>query len=241
MLMVFSAGCASTDDAASISRPPDFTGLWVISERTLRGDRDENFERLKPEQYLNGAGLEATASVQPAYDPSAMCLPSMPRHLGGPYPIEIIQNEKRVVLLFEYDNIFRIIYTDGSEHPDPDVDTRFMGHAAGEWSGDVLVVDTTNFNGKAWLSGSGLPVSQQARLTEWYELADEGRTLQVTMRIEDPVYMTRPVWRKYFFNLKNEWSIKEYLCAEGNRDNVFQQKEGLPGSLKESDILGPSD
>lgn len=214
----------------------DLTGLWVVSNRSLRGNRDEDFNLLEPEDYLNASGLEAISTVRPAYDPSAMCLPSIPRHLGGPYPIEIIQNEDRVVQLFEYDNVFRIIYTDGREHPDPIEDQRFMGHAIASWEGETLVVDTQNFNGKAWLAANGLPVSPKAHLTEWYSLIEDGLTLQLIVKYEDEEYFTRPIWQNYYFNLKNEWGIREYFCAEGNRDNVFNQ-QGLPGSLQIDDVI----
>tara|TARA_R110000824_G_scaffold52692_3_gene146043 strand:+ start:21353 stop:22180 length:828 start_codon:yes stop_codon:yes gene_type:complete len=215
----------------------DMTGIWIRSNRSLPGNLDENFERLEPEDFLNEQGLQATAVVRPAFDPSALCLPSIPRHLAGPYPIEIIQNESRVVQLFEYDNVFRIIYTDGREHPDPVEDQRFMGHAIAQWDKGTLIVDTQNFNGKAWLSLDGIPVSENAHLTEWYSLIDNGETLEVNIRYEDPDYLKRPIWRKYFFNLKTDWSIREYLCAEGNRDNIFSQQEGLPGAFQAEDVL----
>ncbi len=215
----------------------DLTGLWVVSNRSVRGYLNQNFERIELEQILNEKGLEITEVVRPALDPSAMCLPSMPRHLGGPYPIEIIQNQDKVVQLFEYDNVFRIIYTDGRDHPDPLDDQRFMGHAVARWEDGILIVDTQNFNGKAWLAANGLPVSPQARLTEWYRLIEDGVTMEVTMKYEDTEYLTQAFWRKYFFNLKDDWDIREYLCAEGNRDNVFLQQEGLPGSLQLNDVL----
>ncbi|MDC1436327.1 hypothetical protein N8303_03625 [Gammaproteobacteria bacterium] len=236
IVMMANPGGYSAFAASESENLSDLTGLWVVSNRSLRGNRDEDFNLLEPGDYLNDSGLAAISSVRPAYDPSAMCLPSIPRHLGGPYPIEIIQNEGRVAQLFEYDNVFRIIYTDGREHPDPIEDQRFMGHATAFWEEDTLVVDTQNFNGKAWLAANGLPVSQKAHLTEWYSLIEDGVTLQLIMKYEDEEYFTRPIWRKYYFNLKNEWGIREYFCAEGNRDNVFNQ-QGLPGSLREEDIL----
>lgn len=222
---------------AMANQAVDMTGVWIRSNRSLAGNLDENFEPLEPEEFLNEKGLQATAVVRPAFDPSALCLPSIPRHLSGPYPIEIIQNESRVVQLFEYDNVFRIIYTDGREHPDPVEDQRFMGHAIASWEDGTLVVDTQNFNGKAWLSLDGIPVSERARLTEWYSLIDDGETLQAIVKYEDEEYFKRPVWRKFFFNLKSDWSIREYFCAEGNRDNIFSQQPGLPGAFQADDVL----
>lgn len=166
-----------------------------------------------------------------------MCLPSIPRQISGPYPIEIVQRPGRVVMLFEWDTVFRIIYTDGREHPDPEADQRWMGHAIGKWDGDTLVVDTANFNGKAWLEGRGVPMSRQAHLVERMHLIEDGKTLEIVQKYEDPVYLSRPVWRKYLYNLHNDWSINEYLCNEGNRDNAFAQKPGQPGSLEVDDVI----
>jgi len=235
------AGQSVTPTAALAADPVDLSGLWVVSNRSARGALDENLQPLTAEQYLTPAGTEALASVRPALDPSAMCLPAMPRHIPGPYPIEIVQRPGRVAMLFEWDTVFRLIYTDGRGHPDPLDDQRYMGHAVGQWQGSELHVDTANFNGKAWLEGSGLPMSDQAHLTERYWLEDNGQTMRVVIRVADPVYLSRPIWRSYYFNLRNDWYIREYLCAEGNRDNVFQQREGELGSLTAEDVIETGD
>ena len=122
----FSAPLAQEAVAAD---PVDLSGLWVISNRSQNGNLDENLQPMQPQDYLTPAALEATRSVRPAFDPSVLCLPSLPRHFSGPYPIEIVQRPGRVAMLFEWDTVFRIIYTDGRDHPDPLDDTRFMGHA----------------------------------------------------------------------------------------------------------------
>ena len=216
--------------------PVDFSGLWVISERSSPGNNDENFEVMEPEEYLNEAGLEAIAVLRPAYDPGAQCLPSLPRHLSYPYPMEIVQTDDRMVNLFEADTVLRIVYLDGRDHPDPEVDTRFMGHAVGHWEGDVLVVESANFNDAAWLDATGIPRSEQASLVERYSLLDED-TLQNIATYEDPAYLTRPIWRRYIYNRRSDWEISEYICAEGNRDNVFQPREGEPGALQLDDVI----
>ncbi|HSG34574.1 MAG TPA: hypothetical protein VLA37_08560 [Sphingomonadaceae bacterium] len=227
----------SAQDGPQPGATPDFSGLWVISQRSSPRNNDENFVELKPEDYLNEKGLEAIAVVRPALDPGSQCLPSRPRHLSYPYPMEIVQTHNRMVNLFEADTVFRIVYLDGREHPDPDADTRFMGHAVGHWEGDTLVVESANFNGKAWLEASGIPQSEQSRLTENYSLVDDGETLQIIARYEDPEYLTRPVWRRYLYNRRSDWEISEYICAEGNRDNAFQPREGQPGALEIDDVI----
>lgn len=229
------ATAQTSQNAGEESGAADFNGLWVVSNRTRIGPLDENLQPLTEPPFTPAAQL-AQQDVRPALDPSAMCLPAMPRHLGGPYPIEIIQTDNKIALLFEWDNVFRLIHLDVSEHPNTDEDTRWLGHSIGRWEGATLVVETANFNGNAWLAGDGTPMSDQAHLTEWFSLADENRTLLVTMKIEDPVNLTRPIFRSYVFNARDDWELKEYLCAEGNRDNVFAPGNG-EGSLQLEDVL----
>ncbi len=83
------------------------------------------------------------------------------------------------------------------------------------------MVDVSNFNGKAWIAANGIPVSQNAHLTEWYRLIEDGvtalRRYPVIVNVTKTLNISlRAVWRKYFFNLRN----KEFVgisCAEGNR------------------------
>ena len=229
------APTAPAQSSAAIHMPVDLSGLWVISNRTDMGPLDENGVKIAGNVYTEKA-LAARASVRPAYDPSAMCVPAMPRHQSGPYPIQIVQSGGKVAVLYEWDSIFRLIHLDNTEHPDPLEETRWLGHSVGRWEGNTLVVDTANFNGKAWLDGGGTPMSEKARLEERYNLSADGKTLQIDMMIEDPEVFTRKIHRKYVFNLRNDWQIKEYLCSEGNRDNVFQNN-GEMGSLLESDVI----
>ncbi len=231
---------AQAPDAVSVQTaadPVDFSGLWVISNRSQNGNLDESLQPMQPTDFLTQAGLEATREVRPAYDPGVLCLPALPRHFSGPYPIEIVQRPGRLVMLFEWDTVFRIVYTDGRDHPDPLDDTRFMGHASARWEGDTLVVDTANFNGKTWLQGNGIPISTEARMTERISLEDDGRTLVIAVRFEDPVYLSRPVHRRHVYNLRQDWAIREYICAEANRDNVFNNQDDGLGSLTADDVL----
>lgn len=234
-LLPMQVAAQTSATASEQAGPADFNGLWVISNRTRLGPLDESLQPITDNVYTEMARA-ARASVRPALDPSAMCLPAMPRHLSGPYPIQIVQTGTKLAMLFEWDTIFRLIHIGGSEHPDPEVETRFLGHSIGHWEGATLVVETTNFNGKSWLAGDGTPLSTKARLTEWISLGPDAKTLSIRMKIEDPDVLLRPIWRSYAYNLRNDWEIKEYLCAEGNRDNVFAPGNGS-GSLEESDVI----
>src|SRR5262249_1173639 len=73
---------------------------------------------------------------------SSDCRPlGVPQSFYVPYQWQLIQGTDRVVILYEYPQVFRIIPTTGSAHQ-ADPDPTWMGDSIGRWEGDTLVVDT---------------------------------------------------------------------------------------------------
>jgi hypothetical protein len=69
------------------------------------------------------------------------CVPlGVPQAFVTPYPFQIVQTPKLLVMIFEYPNTFRMIPLDGRQHT-PDPDPTWNGEAVGHWEGDTLVVD----------------------------------------------------------------------------------------------------
>ena len=66
------------------------------------------------------------------------------------YPVEIVQTPERMAILFESNNIFHVVHTDGSQHP-KNLEPTWMGNSIGWYEGDTLVIDTIGFNGKTWI------------------------------------------------------------------------------------------
>src|SRR5215468_1512361 len=98
-------------------------------------------------------------------DPTAHCfVAGVPRSMYTPSPYQILQPPGYVVLLFERMS-WRIIPLDGRPHV-PDNIRLWQGDSVGHWEGDTLVVDTTNFNGKAWLNEVGDVVSHAEHIVE---------------------------------------------------------------------------
>src|SRR5438128_1178782 len=73
----------------------------------------------------------------------------------------------RVLQFFEYDHVWRTIYTDGRKLP-TGVDPRWYGYAVGHWEGDTLVIESAGFDDRTWLDADGHPHSDQMRLLERY-------------------------------------------------------------------------
>jgi hypothetical protein len=134
---------------------------------------------------------------------------------------QIVQTAKSVVILAEMIHEARIIPTDGSAHPPASV--RFWnGDSRGRWDGDTLVVDTTNFNGRGWISthsGSGrlrgAPYSESLHIVERFTRKDAD-TLIYEITFDDPEVYTRPWTVSVPFTRDAGYQLFEYACHEGN-------------------------
>jgi hypothetical protein len=135
--------------------------------------------------------------------------------------IQIVQTNRAVVLLAEMIHEARIVPTDGSPHP-PAAAASWTGDSRGRWDGDTLVIDTTNFAAKGWLSthaGSGrlrgAPQTAALHLVERLSPLD-ARTIRYEMTVTDPNVFTRPWTVSLLLHRSDDYQIYEYACHEGN-------------------------
>lgn len=145
------------------------------------------------------------------------CMPPGPKAgIGvGNFPLKIIQTPSVTAVLYEYDTVFRQIFTDGRGLP-KDPNPTWMGYSVGRWDGDTLVVTTTGYNNLSALDLAGHPHSEALRLTERYRRRDIGHMdLQVTF--EDPEAYTRSWTVPIQFDLMPDGELIEYVC-ENERD-----------------------
>jgi len=171
-------------------------------------------------EYTPEAEAERLDRLRRGYeDPEARChLPGVPRALDQPaglYPVQIIQDEKYVVLLHEAMHDVRIIPTDNSPHPRNY--WAWDGDSRGRWEGDTLVVDVSNFNGRTWLDMAGNFVDENEHVVERFTLMDRD-TILYEATVTDPTVFVKPVQMR--FTLKRvpaEQQILEYSCLEGER------------------------
>ena len=163
-------------------------------------------------------------------DPAGLCLPlGVPRNtIVGLFPIQIVQTPARIVILYEYMSVFRVIPID-AEHP-ADLVPTYMGDSVGRWEGDTLVVDVVGFNDKGWLTSTGTFHSEALHVTERYTRIDKDQiNLEVTM--DDPKVLTQPWTIKTTLMHREGTRLQEYVCAENNVEvERFQKilKEGVP-------------
>ena len=197
---------------------PDLGGYWNLPQALrFNGDLAQGKEDQVP---YTAAGREAFLHRDAADDPTAYCLPpGMPRMLHSPFPMLIMQSPGLVAQLFEYQKIWRLIYTDGRPHH-PDVTDTFMGDSIGHWEGDTLVVETTNIN-PMQLEQTGIlwpyrGASENLKVTERFTRTGPD-TIVYRFTMEDPEIFTAPVTGELPFNrLGPEEMVYEYACHEGN-------------------------
>ena len=100
-------------------------------------------------------------------DPLSQCyLPGVPRIMYMEFPFQIFQTRDHVAMTFEWQQVFRLIYTNGSG---PSTPLAFwMGDSRGRWEGDTLIVDVTNHNDRTWFDMAGNFHSDALRVVERY-------------------------------------------------------------------------
>ena len=99
---------------------------------------------------------------------------------------QIVQGPGHVAMQVEMLHETRVIPTDPRPHLGPDI-TSWRGDARGRWEGDTLVVDITNFNGRAPYQGS----SDTLTMTERYTRTGPD-TLEYRFTIDDPTVWPGP-------------------------------------------------
>jgi hypothetical protein len=146
-------------------------------------------------------------------DPEVKCyLPGVPRATYMPFPFQIIQSQKHVMLVYEYAGAVRTVYmTDQVEAP---ADS-WMGWSNGRWEGETLVVDTKGFNDLSWFDRAGNFHSDALHVVERFT-ARSPETLNYEVTIEDPKVFTRP-WKMsmpLYRRVEANAQILEFRCVE---------------------------
>jgi hypothetical protein len=153
-------------------------------------------------------------------DPEIRCyLPGVPRATYMPYPFQIIQSQKHIMIIHEFAGAVRTIYMDN--HVEAPAES-WMGWSNGKWEGDTLVVDTTGFNDRTWFDRAGNFHSDALHVVERFT-PRSAETLMYEVTIEDPNVFTRawkmsmPLYRRVERNAQ----LTEYRCVEFAEDVIY--------------------
>jgi hypothetical protein len=113
--------------------------------------------------------------------------------------------------------LYREIFLDGRELPkDPNPD--WMGYSVGRWEGDTLMVESSGFNDRTWLSVEGHPHTEALRVTEHIRRPDFGH-LEVLKTMADPGALMEPWIVPFKYEYDADTEGLEYVCNENERDH----------------------
>ena len=139
------------------------------------------------------------------------CKPlGIPQTYITPYPFQIIQTAKQIVIIYEYPNAIRWIPTDGRAH-EVDPDPTWMGSSVGRWEGDTLVVDAIGFNDKTEVHG--FMHTDALHVVERFQLQPDGN-LRYEVTVEDPNVWQTP-WKiaaRTFPRRSELENVSEFVC-----------------------------
>jgi hypothetical protein len=236
------APTASAPQSAALAAPPDFSGFWNLD---MKVPRDPALMALVPPNTAfmddtgpvefpagNYGGLILTPAAQAAakkwnprdqLKPQNACRPpSIVYALQGPFPIEIFQSDKLIVMKLEYYDLVRIIFLDGRK-PEADYPHSPTGFSSGHWEGSTLVVNTDHLEA-ATITNNGLDHTENMQVTERVRLSPDGKVLIATQEYEDPAVIRNRGVRFIAWRRQAGQHVYPYECDPGFAGNYKEPK-----------------
>jgi len=185
----------------------DFSGIWQPRYH------EDQPERIPGPELRDYAGLPINANARQfadSWDPSRITLPEeqcrvhvSPYIYRGPMNLQVWEDRdpktRDLIALKHYISTYeqtRTIYMDGRPHPGPNAPHTWMGFSTGHYEGDMLVIETTHIK-QGWVRRNGLPMSDEAHMTEYWVRNGDIAT-QITVLV-DPVFLAEPLVKSQDF------------------------------------------
>jgi hypothetical protein len=161
---------------------------------------------------------EDAAAGKEAYEARASCHPGgVPGFLvmGRVNPLYFVQTPKEVVMINEGGPEVRRIHMDvpHTQSPKPSPYGESVGHYEG---GDTLVIDTIGLSDDTFVDNYRTPHTNQLHVIERFRLTDAGKTLQVSITVEDPATFNMAWSARQTYRRSHEEPMLETICAENN-------------------------
>jgi hypothetical protein len=181
----------------------DLTGAWDPGGAGIAGG--ENYFSGRNMAPLTPRGKEMLSRNRPGHGPESAKVfegndplttrgdPSgFPRIVNYEFrPIRIVQIPNAVMIMYSFNQTWRIIWTDGRKLPE-DPDPRWFGYSVGRWEDDyTFVVDTVGMTDRTWVDSGGYPHSEALKVQERYRRTSMN-VIELTVTIDDPQIYTKP-------------------------------------------------
>ena len=195
---------------------PDLSGLWHNLDAKYLNDLSADGIQV-PFTPAGAAIYKERQEKNAKGRPSESCLPhGIPDSMTVPAaPWKIVQHPGVMLILYEFQNRYRQVFTDGRGFPE-DMMPAWLGYSIGKWDGDTFVVETRGFNDRSWLDDNGHPHSDALKVTERFHRRDFGH-LDLQITFDDPKMYTKPWTVSLPFELFADNELMEWVC-ENERD-----------------------
>jgi hypothetical protein len=176
-------------------------------------------EAQKRREAARGGGIIGRADRAQDRSLSERCITYGSPQLTAGYHsyYQLVQTPESVMVMTEMIHDARKISLNGGPHVSPAIQG-WYGDSRGHWEADTLVVDTTNYKPRAFMSISTDKLHVSERFTR-----SDAETLKYEITIDDPGTWTKP-WSLMIPLRRSAEPVFEYACHEGN--------SGLAGILK---------
>lgn len=145
-------------------------------------------------------------------DPEAKCyMGGVPRSNYMPYPFQIIQGGKDIMIVYQHAGAVRHINMGAPVKAPADT---WMGNSNGRWEGETLVVEVDSLIDGSWLSRAGDPHSDKLKVTERWTMRSPD-VLMYEARLEDPETYTEP-WTirvPMYRQVEDNAKLLEFKCV----------------------------
>jgi hypothetical protein len=214
--------------SALAAERPDFTGVWGNyrapgAAPPQRGAAQAPLP-LRPEAKAKVDAYHALVDPR-GETPGGYCLGTgMPGSMlgSGGYPMEIVQHENIILVVYEAHAEIRRIYLGEPANPE-DLFPDRNGYSFGRWDGDKLIVETTHL--KEAVDQQRYPHSDQAKIVEEYHLEtrdDGSKVLVANMTLEDPAFYTETIKAEKKWLAQPGVRLLPYECNEPTWDSHLE-------------------
>jgi hypothetical protein len=153
-------------------------------------------------------------------------MPGIPRATYMPFPFQVIQSNKDILMAYEYASANRLINMGKPIEAGSDT---WMGTSNGHWDGDTLVVDVTGLNGLSWFDRAGNFASDKLHVVERYTRRSND-VMNYEATIEDPSVFTR-TWKislPLYKRAEKNAQILEFKCVEFAEELLYGKYKKQP-------------
>jgi len=213
-LVAMLAAVAALGFGARAQAAPDFSGVWQpvnppLALHTVRGVEPPLLPAAKA-VYDQHKAMLAKGDVSFDRTRTRCGPPGEPRIMTEAMPFDIVQTPTQLLFGYQWNRLVRFVKFDTKM----DVLSPFyFGTSVGTFDGSMLVIDAEGFNDRFFLDRSGMPHSDQLKLTEYFSLGKGGQTMQARIHVEDPQTFSAPWDTVLHFRKLPNTRITEDICT----------------------------